>query len=181
MAIKLRFMVLALLLFLFSGSVLCAETIYTWTDPDGTLHMSNRKPPKNVKIQDQIDYEVPVTGPPSVQAEATTAVTGDALTLARELAVREGKTAETARRQAQEAIERAQRLEQEATDYYDKVKNKALKRKSLRIKVEKQFKAVDQAKAEAERLKRLADEAEQRARTAQETIQKLNAPAAPQP
>jgi len=91
-------------------------------------------------------------------------------------AAQERQKAETARRRAQEAVDKARQREKEAVAYYEKTRNKSLKRKSLRIKIENQFQEVTPLKAEAERLNRLADEAEQRAKVAEEEVQKLSKP-----
>jgi hypothetical protein len=35
------------------------ESVYTWTDQNGVVHISNRKPNKNVKLQEVDLYKVP--------------------------------------------------------------------------------------------------------------------------
>jgi len=173
----LKYTLAVVLLLFFNGSALSTESIYTWTDNNGVIHMTNKQPPKGVTVEERIDYlPEQINRRSSNLDNQPTEVTEQELKEAQEKAAQERKIAETARRRAQEAVDIARQREKEAVAYYEKTRNKSLKRKSLRIKIEKQFQAVTPLKVEAERLNQLADEAEQRAKVAEEEVQKLSNP-----
>jgi hypothetical protein len=173
----LNYCLLAILLTFAGSSAFGTESIYTWTDQHGVIHMTNKQPPKGVTVEDRIDYlPQPDVSQPTVQSRIQTEESSEELKRAQALAVRERQKATTARREAQSAIEQAEQQVKDATAYYEKVKNKALKRKSLRIKIEKQFEAADNAKLRAEQLNLLAIEAERSAKEAEEKVQRLRNP-----
>ncbi len=173
----LKYTIAVVLLLFFTGAASSTESIYTWTDKNGVIHMTNKQPPKGVTVEQRIDYLPETTEPIRIeQDKPPTEASEQDLNEAQAKAAQERQKAEGARRRAQAAIAIANQREKEAIAYYEKVKNKSLKRKSLRIKIERQFQEVTPLKAEAERLNRLADEAEERARVAEEAVQKLGQP-----
>jgi len=177
MSRSLKYALPVILLFFICGSALGTESIYTWTDNNGVIHMTNRQPPKNVTVQDQIEYQPEALGPTSIEQDyPRTNLDERSLKKVQEKAVQERQKAQAARRKAQKAIGQAERQVKEATAYYEKVKNKSLKRKSLRIKIEKQYEAAENAKLKAEQLNLQAIEAERQARMAEEAAQKLTNP-----
>ena len=177
MSSALKYTLVVALLFFLNGAASSTESIYTWTDKNGAIHMTNKQPPKGVTVEERIDYLPEQTDRTSSNLDnRPTEVTEQELDEAQAKAAQERQKAETARRRAQEAVDKARQREKEAVAYYEKTRNKSLKRKSLRIKIENQFQEVTPLKAEAERLNRLADEAEQRAKVAEEEVQKLSKP-----
>ena len=177
MSRAIRYYLPAILLCFICGTALGTESIYTWTDKNGVIHMTNKQPPKGVKIEDQIDYTPQPDASKPVRQGGLRAEEGSGdLGRAQAIAAQERQKAKAARREAQAAIEKAEQQVKDATAYYEKVKNKALKRKSLRIKIERQFEAADNAKLRAEQMNLLAIEAERRANDAEAEVQRLSTP-----
>ena len=73
MSRALKYYLPAIILCFVSGTALCTESIYTWTDKDGVIHMTNKQPPKGVTIEDRVDYQpLPPDSEPAGQGRSQT-------------------------------------------------------------------------------------------------------------
>jgi hypothetical protein len=156
------------------SQILSAETLFTWTDEDGVVHISNRKPPGNIQIEDELQYEEqPGKTPAEIEENEKQRQTDRKLAEAFDRVETEKRKAKNARQRAEEAIKKANQIKKETDEYVQKVKFKARKRKSLRIKMKRRLKEANRVIAEAEKLKQLAVNAEKSAEEAEMEAKKL--------
>jgi hypothetical protein len=155
---------------LFAASAdLRAAEVYTWTDENGNLHITQEPPPKKAKLKDTIIYQ-PQSAVKDSEAERRQKV-GD------EAAAEKQKTdellkaraeAEQARREAEIAAGKAEEAARMAKEYIETHNRNQYMRRAYQYQMEK---AADEAKAAQERAKLAGEraiEAEKKARLAEE-------------
>jgi len=168
--------IIGILLAVFLSSGLIAGQVYTWTDENGNLHVTDTPPPPKSKVKDTLEYR-----------EKTTAEI-------QELNQRQGirqdqKREESVRRQAAEAAKRAAKSDQEAQDagqkaaeayenamrtynIYGKTKDK---RKKFKKRIRRAFDQADAAQARASEAAENARQAQEDARSTEKEIEALDA------
>ena len=167
---------IGILLVGFSGSGLIAGQVYTWTDENGNLHVTDTPPPPKSRLKDTLEYQ-----------EKTAA---DIQELEQRQHIRDDQErTEAVRRQADEAAERAAKAAQEALEAnqeaadayenarrtyqrYGKTKDK---RKKFRKRIERANDAAEAAKARAAEAAENARQARENARSAAKEVETLEA------
>ena len=148
---------------------IAADTFYTWIAPEGTIHISKTKPPKNVRLKEQLRYPSNRSAFQSPKTEMSNPeVIGDDTVLAvTQKAKQARQEAQIARRVAEAAIEKANRLKQETETYLEPWRKKRRIRRPMQLQIESRIQTTNQVIAEAERLIAEANSAEQRAQSAE--------------
>jgi len=168
--------IIGILLVVFLSSGLIAGQVYTWTDENGNLHVTDTPPPAKSKVKDTFEYQ-----------EKTAAEI-------QELNQRQGirqdqKREESVRRQADAAAKRAAKAEQEAQaadqkaaeayenamrtyNIYGKTKDK---RKKFKKPIRRAFDQADAAQARAAEAAETARQAQEDARSAEKEVEALEA------
>ena len=160
--------------FLCGSHILSAQTLFTWTDEDGVSHITDKKPPDDIQIEDKLYYEKQTEKTPAeIEENRKKKQTARSLTEAFEKVEVEKRKAKNAKQRAQDAIKRANQIKKETDAYIEKVKYKSRKRKSLRIKMKRRMEEANRAMTEAEQLNQLAIEAEKKAKEAESEAKKL--------
>ena len=162
------FIVSAIILFsLFPVSLLGAQKLYTWTDENGVLHITEQPPPKSTKVEEVMTFKARTP-------EELKAIERSKNKERREFEKFEQTENEReAQLRAKEADEKAQKaLEQAEEDYkrnkayIDKLSNRRWKRKQFRKKIDRLKKETEASYAEAKSAAEQAEEAKQAAEKA---------------
>lgn len=178
-------LVLAKLLLLAAASCLAvlpaaADTVYTWEDETGAVHITDRKPPDDAKILDvnrgqsppPPSENVPPPGPPAAEPPDTSAHNLAVSDLQKEIE-RARTKAKASRLEADRARKEAEQVRKAAEEYVNKVAGKARKRKSLRIKAGRRAEESFRATERAMDLEAIAEQDEARVRGLEEALQQL--------
>jgi len=146
-----------------------AETLYTWIAPGGTIHISKTKPPDKVTLKEQLRYPANKSAfqTPATEMSAPETVGDDMLLATTQKAKQARQQAQAARRVAEMAIEKANRVKQETETFLEPWRNKKRIRRPMQLQIESRIQNTNQLIAEAERLIADANEAEQRAQAAE--------------
>ena len=128
-----RVIQLGLCFVVLASAQIFAETVYTWTDANGIIHVSKNKPPEDARQPNRVAYtptqRTEKKEPPFPQADKDR----ESLWLkALQQAKLERENADTARQKAEKAIQAANRLKQETEDFLEPWRNrKRIKRDML--------------------------------------------------
>ena len=159
--------IIGILLVVFLSSGLIAGQVYTWTDENGNLHVTDTPPPAKSKVKDTLEYQ-----------EKTTA---EIQQLKQRQSIRQDqKHTESVHRQAEAAAKRAAKADQEAQeagqqaaeayenamqtyDIYGKTQDK---RKKFKKRIRRAFDQADAAQARASEAAENARQAQEEARNA---------------
>jgi hypothetical protein len=164
-----------IILSFFMTADLGADTVYTWTDENGNLHITQEPPPKKAEVKETMDYQPPPakTGleserRPEIGAEAELKKQKpDEVQQARAEAEKAQKAAEIARDKAEEATRMAR-------EYSESNNRNQYMQKIYDYQMEE---AVEDAKAAKERA-RIAEEkaidAEKKAQLAEELVRQAD-------
>ena len=159
------FVATAVILFsLFTASLLGAQKLYTWTDQNGVLHITDHPPPQKARIEEVMTYKEPTP-------EELNAIQRRKNKLRRELDQEEQQQkAQEARLKAQEAEEEAQKSLEQAEEeyeqnkaYIDRLSNRKWKRKQFRKKINRLKKETEESFAEAKEAAEQAEAAKKKA------------------
>jgi FtsZ-interacting cell division protein ZipA len=134
---------------------LTADKVYTWTDENGNLHITQVPPPKKAKLKDTMDYQ-PKPEKEDLETERRLE-TGDEATLKKQKSdeVRKARAdAEKAKKQAEIARGKAEEATRMAKEYIETHDRNQYERRAYEYQMEK---AVEDAKA-AEKQARIAQE-----------------------
>ena len=146
-----------------------AETLYTWIAPEGTIHISKTKPPNKVTLKEQLRYPTNKSAfqTPVKEMPAPEAIGDDMVLAATQKAKQARQQAQAARHMAESAIEKANRVKHETETFLKPWRNKRRIRKPMQLQIESRIQNTNQVIAQAERLIAEANEAEQRAQSAE--------------
>ncbi len=159
-----------------------AKTVYTWTDKDGNIHITDRQPPQGAVIKDEFSYEPEFHEEfPEIENRQDKGEIAGEKSEALEKAAIERKKAKEARRRAEDAIKRAKKIEKETAEFVKNVQYKSRKRKSLQIKMKNRVEAANLAREEAEKLRKIAFEAEEKAIAAEAEAESIGQQAPEKP
>lgn len=162
------------LLFL-SAHCVMAKTLYTWTDKDGVVHITESKPPAGAQSTDKLTYKVrPQKETPEIEKHK--ANERRALMLeydARREAQRLRREADKAKKEMEAAIEEANKMKADTDEFIHQWGIQARHRKSLKAKIDRKKDATNQAVAESERLIKIATDAEAKAQDAEKELNDL--------
>lgn len=151
-----------------------AEVVYTWTDSSGTIHLSNSRPPENVRQSIRLSYS---PSKPEIQKDGVTgpaaAETESSWFSALEEAKRQRRQAQQARETAEIAIQEANRLKQETDEFLKPWRNKSRIKRPMLQQIDRRVQTANQAIEHAQALIQKANEAEQHARYAEVEAQRV--------
>ena len=171
---KLFAIITGILLVGFLNSGLFAGQVYTWTDENGNLHVTDTPPPPKSKVKDTLEYQEKTAA--EIQALKQRQSTRD-----------EQKQAESVRQQADAAAKRAEKADQEAqeasqkaADAYENAMrtykiygNTKDKRKKFKKRIRRAFDEADAAQARASEAAENARQAQEDARAAAKEVEAL--------
>ncbi len=144
-----------------------AQTIYTWKDAMGTIHISQQKPPADQEGTDRLRYAARSSSKPETEMTAPANVAADTLLTATRQAKLAREEADTARRKAEDAIQEANQVKEETDEFLEPWRNKKRIRKNMQNQIESRIQKANQIIAEAEHLIDSANKAEQTAQAAE--------------
>lgn len=162
----------------FLNSVLYAGQVYTWTDKDGNLHVTDTPPPPKSNLKDTLEYQ-----------EKTAAEIQELKNLKKKRAEEKGQEAkinsvdEAKRRarqadeRAKKAVEQAEQITSDAEIYIKRLSSTKEKRKQFRKKIQREAARAQAAQARAKAAIQDANQAAEEARLAEE---ELKAPTQPE-
>jgi len=141
-----------------------AQKLYTWTDENGVLHITDQPPPQKAQIEDVMTYK-------ERTPEELEAVQRRKDQLRRKLdqdlqlekAREDRQAAQEAAEDAQAAKEQADKEYEENKAYIDKLSNRKWKRKKFRKKIDRLKKETEESYAEAQNAAERAEEAQKKA------------------
>ena len=160
---------------LFSAPITIAKTLYTWTDENGVVHITETKPPAGSQQTDKVTYK-PKPKKETSDIEKHKANERRAWLLeidARRKAQRLRREADIAKKEMDAAIEEANRIKDETDEYIRQWGGWSRDRKSIHAKINRKKEATNQAVAEADRLRTIANEAEAKAQAAEKELNDL--------
>jgi hypothetical protein len=171
-----RFILGALILFALQPAVdISAKSVYTWTDSDGALHITDRPPPKNANLRDTIKHLAAPANPlpedegPRELLEEPPADAGEQQEYQALKAM-----ANEARKEALEARSRAEEAALNQKEYLNKVgRNKKMRRRN-RYNLDKGAEYVKSTEEQARRAEQIASEAESKAEAAGHPAEELS-------
>ena len=165
-----RFLIaMAILLFsLFIASLLGAQKLYTWTDENGVLHITDHPPPPRAQVEEVVTYK-------ERTPEELNAIQRRKNKLRQELDQEEQQAkvqdaqlkAKAADEDAQKSLEQAKKEYEKNKAYIDRLSNRKWKRKQFRITINRLKKETEEsfsdAKSAAERAEAAKKKAEKEA------------------
>ncbi len=163
-------------LFLFSAHCAMAKTLYTWTDKDGVVHITESKPPAGAQQTDKTTYKAKPKNETS-EIDRNKATEHKAWLLesdARNKAKRARREADKAKKEMDAAIEEANQIKAETDEYIQQWGYQSRHRKSIKAKIMRKKDATNQTVAESERLIKMATEAEAKAQAAEKELSDLS-------
>jgi len=152
-----------------------AKTLYTWTDKDGVVHITESKPPAGTQQTDKITYkakpknETPKIDQQKVYARKALLLENDA----RIKAKRTRREADNAKKAMDASIEEANRAKADTDEYIEQWGIWARHRKSIKAKIDRKKDATNKAIEESERLIKIATVAEAKAQEAEKELNDL--------
>jgi hypothetical protein len=163
-----------IILFLATTVPLSADKVYTWTDKDGNVHITDQSPPEGASVRDVIKYKPPSEGE-VLKNQRQQQMRENAVDRKRKL-----EEAQNAERKAQKAAEeanitrgKADAAVKDANKYIDTHDRNQYMRRAHKYEMKKKAgeaeAAVDQANAAAEK----ARKAEEKAKRAEEELNNI--------
>ena len=144
-----------------------AQTIYTWKDATGTIHISQRKPSADQTLTDQLRYTTRLSAKPETEMTAPADMEADTLLTAARQAKLAREQADTARRKAEDAIQEANQVKEETDAFLEPWRNKKRIKKNMQLQIENRIQKANQTIAKAEQIIDSANRAEQKAQAAE--------------
>ena len=157
--------IIAISIMLFSmgiASMPGAQKLYTWTDENGVLHITDTPPPQKAQIEDVMTYRERTPEELKAIQQRKDQLRRDLdQDIQREQAREAQLKAQEAAEDAQAAREKADKEYEENKAYIDKLSNRKWKRKKFRKKIERLKKETEETYTEAQKAAERAEEAEQ--------------------
>ena len=159
------FIITVIMLFsLFAAPLLGAQKLYTWTDENGVLHITEQPPPKSVKVEDVRTYK-------ERTPEELEAIERSKNKERRKFdKYKQIENEREAQLRAKEADEKAQKAKEQAEEDYqknkasiDKLSTRKWKRKKFRKRIDRLKKETEESFSEAKSAAERAEEAKQSA------------------
>ena len=153
---------------------LSADKVYTWTDKDGHLHITDEPPPEGANVRNIITYK-PQSEKEVLENQRQQQMRENAMARKRKLeeVQKAGLKAQKAAEEAKIARENADAVVKDAKDYIDTHDRNRYMRRAFKYKMKKKAgearAAVDQANATAEK----ARKAEEKAKRAEEELNNI--------
>lgn len=149
-----------------------AQTLYTWQDATGTIHISQRQPPADQPLTDQLRYRARLSSKAKIDAPSSGEMGDSAVLTAARQAKLARKSAQDARLVAEQAIQEAHQVKKETEVFLEPWRGKKRIRKNMQLQIESRIRKTNQIIAHAEGLILSANEAEQKAQAAEKNAQR---------
>ena len=148
-------------------SHLNAQQIYTWTDENGIMHITDQPPPQEARVDDIINYkektpQEKIAIEHKIEKLRESNERQDKIDAAQRAAVEARK----AEKRAEEAAQKARQETLENEEYVRTLSNRRWKRKKFKKRIERIKIETEASQAQAEATIRQSQEAAQRAREA---------------
>mgnify|MGYP001815687642 CR=1 FL=1 len=151
-----------------------AQTLYTWKDAKGTIHISQRKPPAGQPLTDRVRYHTAsLSSKPTIKASTPAEIDANTVLTAARQAKLAREQADTARRKAEDAIQEANQEKEETDAFLEPWRNKNRIKIANRQQIENRIQKTNQIIANAKHLIDSANEAEQKAQAAEKEAQRI--------
>jgi hypothetical protein len=170
---KFLIMTACILLVGFLSSSLIAGQVYTWTDENGNLHVTDTPPPPTSKIKDTLEYEEQTAAEiqelQNRKKKRAENREQEKRTGSVEAAKRQARQADE---RAQKAVEQAEQITRDAETYIRRLSSTKEKRKQFRKKIQKETQRAQVAQDRARKALEDAAVAAEEARLAEEELKK---------
>lgn len=155
-----------------SASGLWSATIYTWTDKNGAVHITETPPPPGAAVEDVLSNppESPAPVKPS-QPQAPQSIGDWEVQQAEQQAQQAQEQLEAARQKAAEAEQEAQQTIRQSEEYIDTHDNNQYMRQAFKYELRQAAAAAQAAEAKAQEAADQVKQAEQNAAAAQQQVQ----------
>jgi hypothetical protein len=164
---------LGLVTFIFQpASGLWSASIYTWTDKNGAVHITETPPPPGAAVEDVLNNppESPAPIQPS-QPQAPPSIGDWEIQQAEQQARQAQEELEAARQEAAEAEQEAQQTIRQSEEYIDTHDKNQYMRRVLKYKLRQAAESAQAAEAKAQEAADRLKQAEQNAAAAQQQVQ----------
>jgi hypothetical protein len=153
-----------------SASGLLAGSIYTWTDKNGAVHITETPPPPGAAVEDAMSN--PPESPAPAQPSPPPQSIGDwEVQQAEQQARQAQEQLEAARQKAAEAEQEAQQTIRQSEEYIDTHDNNQYMRRVLKYQLRQAADAAQAAETKAEEAADQVKQAEQDAAAAEQQVQ----------
>lgn len=150
-----------------------AQTLYTWKDTAGTIHITRQKPPQGRQLTDQLRYTTSISSQPSMETASPPDMGDHTVLAAARKAILARQQAQEARQLAQEAIQEANQNKKETEAFLEPWRGKKRIRKNIQLQIEGRIQKANKLIAHAERLIDAANEAELKAQAAEKEARRI--------
>jgi hypothetical protein len=169
-SIKLIVFLGALILISQSASGLWADSIYTWTDKNGAVHITETPPPPGAAVEDALSN--PPESPAPVEPSQPPQSIGDwEVEQAEQQARQAQEQLEAARQKAAEAEQEAQQTIRQSEEVIDTHDNNQYERRVFKYELKQAADAAQAAEAKAREAAAQVKQAEQNAAAAEQQVQ----------
>ena len=168
LAITIAFLLVGLL-----NPGLYAGQVYTWTDKDGNLHVTDTPPPPKSNLKDTLEYQERTAAEIQELKNLKKRRAEESVQAAKINSVHEAKRrARQAGARAKKAVEQAEQISSDAEIYIRRLSSTREKRKQFRKKIQRE---AARAKAAQTRAEKAIEDASQAAEEARLAAEELNA------
>jgi chromosome segregation ATPase len=144
-----------------------AQKLYTWTDAQGVIHITQDPPPQNARQESVTVYPAKSLQEMDAIERKKQEIRKNYRQFEKREAVRQAEiNAREAQQQAQEAIQKVQQETEENQEYVRRLSSTQQKRRQFRKKIERIENETEAAQTEAEKAQREADAAVKKAQQA---------------
>jgi len=159
------FIAAAILLFsVLTVSMPGAQKLYTWTDENGILHITETPPPKNARVEEVTNYKERTPEDEAARRQRNEEFRRKLEKYDQRVQTQEAQLkAKEAEEEAQKAKAQAQQEYEDNKAYIDKLSNRKWKRKKFRKRITRLKKETEENFAEAEEAAKRAEEAKAKA------------------
>jgi hypothetical protein len=173
------FVITACILLLgFINSSLIAGQVYTWTDENGNLHVTDTPPPPKSKVKDTLEYEernaIELHELQNRNKRRAEKWEQEKKTSSVEAAKRQARQADE---RAKEAVEQAEKITKDAETYIRRLSSTKEKRKQFRKKIQREAQRAQAAQERARKAIEDAAQAAEEARLAEKELKAQEKPA----
>ena len=163
-----------LTVFFFTAAGLMADKVYTWTDENGNLHITEQPPPQNARVKNVLQYK-PESEKTIQEQEHQEQLTDKALEKKRrrQEAQQARADAEKARQQADAARLRAQETARQSEEFIKTHDTNQYMRIAFKYKIKKAIEDARLAEEQARLAEKKAAAAEKRAELAERRLKEI--------
>ena len=166
--------IICILIVGFLSSGLMAGQVYTWTDENGNLHVTDTPPPAKSKVKDTLEYqEKPAAEIQELKHRQSTGEDQKSRESIRRQADAAAKRAAEADQDAQAASQRSADAYENAMQTYNTYGRTKDKRKKFRKRIRRAFDQAEAAQARASEAAENARQAQAEARAAEKEVKAL--------